>query len=115
MISSVRTILFMAVPLEMTVARRNGRIKEVPEYHKVYGYIRKYVDCGKVAGIDNVNVGLTEHKQDEDHRILVLVNYDPEPAKVALTLLEGWKVERFLKGTLDIQGNDCTVIEICRE
>lgn len=106
-------IVLLTAPLEMMLAHQQGRMKEEQNYHRVYKYIKKLADSQKVAVIDKANVGLTEHRMDENHRILVLINYDPEPAEVSLDLSDGWKVEKYLKGSLHIPGNDCTVLTIC--
>lgn len=106
-------VMLVSAPLEMTLARKQGRVKEESNYHRVYQYIKNFANSKKVAMINKPNVGMTEHPLDERHRILVLVNYDPEPAEVSLNLQEGWKVEKYLRGSLEIPGNDCTVLEIC--
>lgn len=101
--------------MEMILARQHGRILDKPEYYRIYQMLRQWMPSEKIGQIDQVNVGIAEHIVNEEKRILVLVNYDPEPAKVQVQLQEGWKVGRMLRGTLEIPGNDCTVVECERE
>ena len=95
------------------MAQRQGRIEEASGYHRVYQYLKRFAASEKAAWIDRPNVGLTEHPMDDSRRLLVLVNYDPEPAEVALHLRDGWNISRFLKGSMTIPGNDCAILEIC--
>jgi hypothetical protein len=106
-------LVLLTAPLERTVAQRQGRMEEATGYYRVYRYLKQFVASEKVAQVNWPNVGLTEHPVDENRRILVLVNYDPEQAEVVLHLRDGWKAGTFLKGSLAIPGNDCTVMEIC--
>ena len=105
-------VVLMAAPLEMMLARQPGRILEKPEYYRIYRYLYDCTTGKKVARVEQANVGITEHVLDNDRRILVLVNYDPEPAQIHLSLSAGWNIQAFHRGTLLIPGNDCTVLEI---
>ena len=106
-------LVLLTAPLERTVAQRQGRMEEASGYHRVYQYLKRFAASEKAAQIDRPNVGLTEHPMDDSRRLLVLVNYDPEPAEVALYLRHGWNISRFLKGSMTIPGNDCAILEIC--
>lgn len=108
-------VVLLTAPVEMILARQHGRILKKPEYYRIYQMLRQWMPSEKIGRIDQVNVGITEHIVNEEKRILVLVNYDPEPAKVQVQLQEGWKVGRMLRGTFEIPGNDCTVVECERE
>lgn len=105
-------VMLLTGPLEMMLARQPGRIAAEPEYYRIYQYLRDRVSGRKIARIDNVNVGITEHIVDERRRLLVLVNYDPELAEIHLHLEEEWTIGNLLLGTLQIPGNDCAVLEV---
>ncbi len=105
-------ILMLTAPLEMTAAMADGCIEQGPEYYHVYQLFRQYFHSSKAAAADSPSVGLTEHRIDERHRILILINYAPDPVSVRLSLSAGWRISRLLRGNLDIPGNDCSVLEI---
>ena len=106
-------VFFLAAPLETSLLPQNGAFKEDSPYSMVYDYL-KY-DSGKIANIDKRNVGLTEHIVNDHTRILVMVNYDPSPVDVNLTLKDGWEIGRFVKGSLNVSANDGAVLEITKK
>ena len=104
-------VVLLTAAVEMQLAHKHGRIMEEPGYYRIYQYLRHFIPDRKIAKIDNVNVGLTEHIVDENRRILVLINYDPDPVEVQLHLEKGWKIEKMHRGTLQLAENDCSVLE----
>ncbi|MGN8631532.1 glycoside hydrolase 5 family protein [Blautia sp. HCP3S3_G3] len=109
-------VILMAAPLEMTLARRDQRVNGTPGYYKIYEKVKEYAPGEKAASIDkgtgNSNVGLTEHIVSEHERILVFINYDPEPAEISLKLSEGWEEGEYIRGSLQLSGNDCCILKI---
>ena len=64
---------------------------------------------------EDPHIGVTEHPLNDRERIVVLVNYSPRPAAPALSLVEGWKIERLLYGdTASIPACDACVLVVSR-
>lgn len=105
-------VMLLACPLEDYLAHRPDRMEADPPYYRIYEILRSLIPTGKAARINQANVGLTEHIAEDTKRILVLINHDPEPVQVDLQLADGWKISRFLKGSLSLPGNDAAVAEI---
>lgn len=53
-------------------------------------------------------IGMTEHMQDDDHRVLVLVNYEPEDQTACVQLKPGWTAVRVLglNGEMAVEHGD---------
>lgn len=106
------TIIVFMAPLETVLAGRPGRMPADPAYYEVYRLIAGHLSSGKAARCGLPGVGLTEHILDENTRLLVLVNYEPETAAPRITLEAGWQVEEYLYGGETLEGNDAAVIRI---
>lgn len=101
---------FLSYPLEIALTKVSDAFS-MPYYHH-YQTVLGSTCSGKVAQVENANIGLTEHIVGEEKRILVLVNYDPVPAQAKLNLNQGWDVAEFLYGSLEIGKNDAAVLVI---
>lgn len=85
-------VLFLSVPLELALAELPGAFTPAaPPYHTFYRTAASWLQSPKVACRDVPTVGLTEHPLDETARVLVLVNYEPTPARCLLALREPWQ------------------------
>ena len=105
-------VFILAAPLEQFLTGRGNTFGQGFRHFEVYAALKAAADSKKVAWIDNQNVGISEHITDDTQRILVLINYDPQPVELSLHLSDGWQVSRFLHGSLNIPANDAAVMEI---
>ena len=112
-------VFLMANPLEKTlldIPDAFGSVEEGSQstHFHFYRHVAGCVPIKKVAGIENPNIGMTEHIINEQKRLLILVNYDPRPAYAGLILDEGWSTGEILYGNLNIKNNDAAVIEVIK-
>ena len=107
-------VFFLAAPLETYLTEVNDAFGQDSPYAAVYDVLKGAVGSRKVATVNKRNVGMTEHAVNSERRILVLINYDPEPADVTVSLANGWQSGAFLRGSLSIPANDAAVLEIVR-
>ena len=105
-------VILLTAPLETYVSTVTGRTGENAPYYRIYQCIADRIVTDKAARQNIPTVGLTEHIVDDHTRLLVLINYEPEAAEVKLTLQDGWKINRFIRGSLELPGNDGAVVEI---
>ncbi|ANE45096.1 beta-mannanase [Paenibacillus swuensis] len=94
------TVYFCSLPLELAMSQQTGvsyKPDEFP-YWKMYDSITKEIRHERVVTVDVPQVGITEHMQDADSCIAVMINYSPEPREATLTLQNGWNLEKTLYG-----------------
>lgn len=90
-------VFLMQYPIEATMAAQPG-VADGPDAVPLYRFYRA-MNLRKdthVADCLQPTIGLTEHVQDENHRLLILVNYEPEDQQAQIQLKAGWQAERVL-------------------
>ena len=117
-------IFFLAAPLEISLTKVKGAFDEKQskaiskndddsaQYTIFYEIIKQSLLTEKVAYVENQNIGITEHVLDGSKRLLILINYGPKLSEVKLSLEKGWKINKILRGNLQMTGNDASVFEI---
>jgi len=113
-------IYFLDMPLEMNLTNTPGAFTENPaEYWKIYHTIAAEVIAKNRAVTKNdPMVGITEHDLSATEKVVVLVNYSPTDRDVALTVKDGWKIEKALYGSLSakslvkLKANDACVLSM---
>ncbi len=108
-------VFSLLAPFENRTMRSSG-ICDSNEY-LIYKYLRENVKTAKIAKCDNKYVGLTEHIEDENTRILVAVNFNTEPCDCRLELAAGWHTDKAFWGdcvenTLVMKPNDAVVVAV---
>jgi hypothetical protein len=91
---------FLGAPLETALAEVPGAFDD-PQgqpYWKIYSLVAQSLPETHVVKKDQPRVGVTEHPLDNNQRVVVAVNYHPQPANVALSLAPGWQVANTLRG-----------------
>ncbi|KGE18736.1 glycoside hydrolase 5 family protein [Paenibacillus wynnii] len=118
------TVYFCALPVEMSMTQQPGTSYKPEEhpYWKVYEAISGELRSRRIISVDEPNVGITEHLQDEHSAIVVLINYTPEPKGLSLKVNEGWTIIETLYGgilkkeqgayTGTLLPNDATIIKL---
>lgn len=90
-------VFLMMYPIEATMAAQPGIVDgpdAVPLY-KFYQAMNLAKDT-HISACQQPTIGITEHIQDANHRMLVLVNYEPEDQTASVVLQDGWHVKRAL-------------------
>jgi hypothetical protein len=85
-------MIFLSVPIEQYVSSTPGSLHgaSAQPFWKIYGELARPFMRGRAVSKDLPQVGLTEHPLDEGRRVVVAINYSPDPVDVSLTLAEGW-------------------------
>ncbi len=91
-------------PIEKLMATRPGAV-DGPDALPCHLFYRALPlrSAAHAATIDLPHAGLTEHIIDEHARCLVIVNYEPSPQSVHLTLADGWRISACLSENDNIQ------------
>ncbi len=119
-------VYFLTFPMEMQLTTQPGAFHtpEALPYWQVYRWIAREAVQGRAVAKTSPFIGATEHVLDERDRVVVLVNYSPEPVKESLTLTAGWQVKGALYGAQPwaeqgvlrcaVPANDAVALELVR-
>jgi hypothetical protein len=93
-------IFFLAFPVESQLA---GAVEafhgpDALPYWRIYRHVAASVKSRRMVAKDSPAVGLTEHPLGANSRVVVAINYSPEPADAVLRLAQGWRVGQRLAG-----------------
>jgi len=113
-------IYFLTLPLEMNLTKTPGGFTENPaECWKIYQTIAAdMIKQNRTVTKADPFVGITEHDLSKNEKVIVLVNFTPEDKDVALTIKDGWKVDKALYGNLPanssvkLNANDACVLQL---
>lgn len=94
-------IYFLSVPLEVALANQPGAFHEqnAQPFWKIYRLAASKIPERRAAHKANPFLGITEHPLDSDQRVIVLVNYSPEPQADTLALSPGWQIDQVWHGS----------------
>ncbi|MBI2438152.1 MAG: beta-mannanase [Lentisphaerae bacterium] len=117
-------VYFLGYPLESELTMRPGAFygTAAEPCWKIYQVLAKAACAERIASKTLPQVGLTEHSFDERHRLIIAINYAPEPVNETFGLSVGWKVRRVFYGefsdatrrTATIPPNDALVFQVAR-
>ena len=101
-------IYFLSAPMEreQTVTPGSFHAPDAEPWWQVYQHIARDAIAKRFASKHHPQVGLTEHTLDDGRRVLVLINYSPEPISTRLTVANGWQVDGVWHGAAPEQGPD---------
>ena len=113
-------IYFLGFPMEMNLTTKPGAFTENPdECWKIYQTISaEIVAKNRAVTKNDPFVGITEHDLSATEKVVVLVNYSPEDREVALSLANGWSIEKTLygkspvKSSVSLKANDACVFQL---
>jgi len=99
-------VYFLSVPMEVTLTRTPGAFhaQDAPECWRVYRAIAQEAMQARIARKQHPMLGVTEHRVDEAHVVLVAVNYSPDAVTDSLDLSPGWTLDRVLHGEATVAG-----------
>jgi hypothetical protein len=91
---------FLGVPIELDLANRPGgfHAPDAAPWWRIYREIGEPFLAGRAVRRADPFVGLTEHPLDEARRIVVAINYRPEPREVALDFADPWTAGQVWRG-----------------
>jgi hypothetical protein len=100
-------IYFLGFPMELNLTNKHGSFTENPdECWKIYQTISaEIVSRNRAVTKNDPFVGITEYDLSPTEKVVVLVNYTPEDREVALTLANGWNIDKTLYGQLPVKSN----------
>jgi hypothetical protein len=117
---------FLSFPMEKELTTTPGSFHSpsAQPAWQVWQYVAQDVLQRRVARKDHPMVGLTEHPLDANHRVLVAINYSPQPVQTRLSTAPGWHTGHMWNGTppspgngglvCSITANDALVMELLR-
>jgi len=93
-------VYFLGFPLEKELASRPGAFDgpEARPYWRIYEKIAAEACGGRVVSKAAPTTGLTEHPFDDNSRLIIAVNYAPEPHEAVLALAKPWTVGEVHRG-----------------
>jgi hypothetical protein len=93
-------VFFLNYPLETYLSNQPGVFHEYSAnpYWVIYRYLKNSIPSDKFVTKNMPNIGITEHKLDENSRIVAVINYEPETLDVDLKIDDGWQVSEQLYG-----------------
>ena len=88
-------IYFLGVPIESDLANRPGAFHhpDAAPWWRIYREIGAPFVAGRALQQTDPFVNVTEHPVDEGHRIVIAINYSPEPREVALEIRNPWSID----------------------
>ncbi|NQT93444.1 MAG: beta-mannanase, partial [Lentisphaerae bacterium] len=96
-------VFFLGFPLEIMLARQPGAFHgpAAQPFWKLYAHmaLESGALAGRIVTKSTPHVGVTEHELSSGRRVVILINYAPEPLRETLRLQPGWTVAETLHGT----------------
>jgi hypothetical protein len=87
-------VYFLGFPLEMTLTTTPGAFHtaEAQPFWMIYRHIAQPFMQTRAVVKHHPMLGVTEHPLDARSRVVVVINYSPEPVETTLNLTSGWKL-----------------------
>ena len=107
-------VFFLNYPLETYLLSQPGVFHEsnADPYWILYRLLKDRITSDRIVTKDKPNVGITEHALDNKKRIITLINYEPEPVEVNLSISSGWKIREQLYGKTDYNEVDSEITRV---
>ncbi len=114
-------IYCLTAPLERYLSEKCGVFHyiDAAPYYEIYHQIIKGVFINKIVNTSNKQIGLTEHKIDDNSRIILAINNSAVPQKAVIDTVAGWRISECLYGEindaeLNIRQNDAVVLKVVK-
>ena len=117
-------IYFLSVPIEKELTQTPGSFDPPQTVWQIYRHMAQPFMADRVVSKEHPQIGITEHTLG-DRRIVILINYSPEPVTTNITLAPGWKLEASWYGATpallatgmrcEFPPNDAVVIVVVRQ
>jgi hypothetical protein len=111
-------IYFLSFPMEEELVKRAGSFhgSDARPYWSIYTILRDSMPCRRILLKTHPQVGVTEHPLDAERRVVVMINYSPQPVMFSFSLVAGWQEETVLYGEMTsknqvtLKANDAAVL-----
>lgn len=84
-------VYFLNMPLESNLAVKYNAFNDTG-YYKIYSIFAKPFVDAKIVSADNPNLGVTQHKVNDNEYIIAVLNYSDETQNCELNIADGWKL-----------------------
>jgi hypothetical protein len=115
-------VYFLSAPIERALTSQPGGFHgpDAQAFWQIYARIAVEHMGSRAVRKDHPFLGLTEHPLNDRERVIVAVNYSPDPLETTLALAEGWQISETWRGStgegnspvLSIPANDAAVFLI---
>ena len=95
-------VYFLSVPVEQMLSNTPGgfHAPTAQPWWQVYRQMAQPALDRRIVTREQPWLGITEHPVDPEHRIVVAINYDPQPLDATLRLAGGWRAGEAWYGPL---------------
>ncbi|HEX9019021.1 MAG TPA: hypothetical protein VF806_07530 [Anaerolineaceae bacterium] len=114
-------VFLLTAPLEVALASLPEAFHApgAQPYWKIYQQVAAGIIAKRAVRKSHPMLGVTEHAFSAEARVVIVINYSPEPARDALALAPGWQISPAWRGEINggavsVPGNDALVFSICR-
>ncbi len=100
-------LCFLGLPIETYLAGAPGAFDapEAQPFWQIYRHLAGGAVSGRRAASKALpQIGLTEHPLEDGQRVVVAINYSPQPVPATLSLAEGWHLAETLYGSQPASG-----------
>lgn len=113
-------IYFLSLPMEKTLTTTPGAFHapNAQPYWLLYAHMAQPFVATRAVNKDHPMVGITEHVLDANSRVIVMVNYSPEPLTSRLNVAHGWSIGEAWygrkpdHGSVRLDANDAAVFTV---
>lgn len=88
-------VYFLNMPLERTLAVKYDAYHDT-DYYKIYRTFAKDVIASKIVSADSPDIGVTQHKINDNKYIIAALNYSEKEYKCVFNVAEGWSISPIL-------------------
>ena len=101
-------VYFLGVPIEEYLIKNPGVFYQaaLQPFYQIYQHIAQPFVNRRVVTKAHPLLGVTEHPLSESRRVIILINYSPEPIETPLQLMKGWKLAGLWYGTQPLKEGD---------
>jgi beta-galactosidase len=107
-------VYFLSAPIELYLSNITGGFnsEEAQPFWKIYQAIAKSQLEQRLVTKKNPLMAITEHTIDQNHCVVVLINYSPNPMNTQLFVKENWLPVQSWIGKLPILYEGCWMVDI---
>lgn len=102
-------VYLLTVPVERCLTETPGAFHDpqAQPFWQIYRQVAAGVMGGRVVRKEHPMLGVTEHPLNESERIVVAINYSPEPLTETFSLADGWALDDTWRGHIEAAAGGC--------
>ena len=109
------TVFFLNFALERMLWDKPGAFSgDALPYYKIYQEIAAELLTDKLVTSQNSQIGITQHKLDQNHAVIVAINYSDKPQPLNLKIKDGWSLKSFYGSVDDASACDGCIFQAYR-